>query len=381
MKILKQGAVYRNIVGPFRYQAWPSLCGDENGVLYAVWSGHRSSHVCPFGKNMMSKSYDGGETWSAPQIINDTWLDDRDAGITYLGDGKMLLTYFCHPKDIYYGIWRNWIVRDAQEQYRAMVDGAVEAYKDFTPDMNRAGSFVKLSHDYGNTWEESVRVPVTAPHGPVKTRSGRLLYLGKEFPGYEGRYRNGPDFLEDENDPTPAEDRGRIFLYESFDDGRTWKKLSKLDIPDGGIVAQNLHEPHIIELPSGELVAAIRGNDGEVYHKFSMFFANSTDGGKTFSQPRSCEISGSPPHLMQLPDGRILISFARREAPCGIRAVISSDGCRSFGEEMVLDEDYNGDIGYPATVALADGSLVTIYYKHYENDRPTSILYTKWTLE
>ena len=94
MKILKQGIVHRKTEGPCRYQAWPSLCKDENGVLYAVWSGDRSSHVCPFGKNLMSISRDGGEKWCPPIIVNDTWLDDRDGGITYLGDGKMLISYF-----------------------------------------------------------------------------------------------------------------------------------------------------------------------------------------------------------------------------------------------------------------------------------------------
>ncbi len=380
MEIIKRGIVYRAEAGPFRYQAWPSLAIDERGVLYAVFSGHRSSHVCPFGKNLMCTSVDGGETWSTPQIINDTWLDDRDTGITYLGDGKMLITYFNHPKNVYSGIWRHWVINDAQPPYKAMCNAALDAYEFYTPEQDNSGAFVKKSCDYGRTWGESIKVPITAPHGAVKTPSGRLLFLGKEFPGYEGRYRNGPDNLENENDPTPREDRGRIFLYESFDEGESWVKLSKLELPDGGIVAQNLHEPHIIELENSELIAAIRGNDDPVYHKFSMFFASSADGGKTFTKPHPCEISGSPPHLSPLPDGGILISYARREAPCGIRAVVSYDGCRTFGEEMVLDEDRNGDIGYPATVRLADGTFVTIYYKHYNDDKRTSILYTKWKM-
>ena len=75
MEIIKTGIVHRKTEGPCRYQAWPSLCIDENGVLYAVWSGDRSSHVCPFGKNLMSISRDGGEKWCPPIIVNDTWLD------------------------------------------------------------------------------------------------------------------------------------------------------------------------------------------------------------------------------------------------------------------------------------------------------------------
>ena len=91
MKIIKEGIVFQKEDGPFRYNAWSTVCRDKNGRLYAAWSGERVQHVCPFGKNLMSVSDDGGETWSCPMIINDTWLDDRDAGITDLGDGKLIV--------------------------------------------------------------------------------------------------------------------------------------------------------------------------------------------------------------------------------------------------------------------------------------------------
>ena len=96
---MKFGIVNRSESGIFRYQGWPTVCRDENGVLYAVCSGHRIGHICPFGKNLMYKSFDEGETWSAPMIINDTVLDDRDGGIVSLGGGKLLMTYFNHPRD------------------------------------------------------------------------------------------------------------------------------------------------------------------------------------------------------------------------------------------------------------------------------------------
>ena len=253
MKIIKKGIVYRVTQGPFRYQAWPSLCMDEKGTLYAVCSGHRAGHVCPFGKDLMFKSDDGGENWTAPQIINDTWLDDRDAGITYLGGGKMLLAYFCHPKDVYMGMWRNWIVGGCDPNYKELCEGMLKCYENFTPEQNKAGSFIKRSLDYGNSWSEAIQVQISAPHGAVLTASGRLLYLGKETQGTLNRYIVDAD---DSLDPTPVEDRKHIFLYESFDEGVTWEKVSKLPVPEG-LAPGNLHEPHIVELPSGELVASI----------------------------------------------------------------------------------------------------------------------------
>lgn len=372
---MKKGIIYRVTERPFRYQAWPSVCQDENGVLYAFCSGQRSSHVCPFGKNLMFVSTDGGDSWSAPQIVNDTWLDDRDAGVTYLGNGKMLLSYFHHPVEVYAGMWRSWAVNDADECYKPMVDGALDAYKYFSPEQNTYGSFLKKTEDYGKTWSDAVKVPITAPHGPVLTASGRLLYLGKEFSGRVQSYTDEADA----DAPFPPEEREHIFLYESFDEGATWNRLSKIDLPEG-CVTKNVHEPHIIELPNGELIAAIRVQGENLTLPFTMYFASSADGGKSFTKPWASGISGSPPHLLLLNDGRVLCSYGRREAPFGIRAVVSSDGCRSFGEEIILSETYCDDLGYPATVQLEDGTLVTVYYQRYENDKRTSIMYTKWKL-
>lgn len=375
MEILKQGLVFRASEGPFRYQAWPSLCQDENGVLYAAWSGLRAQHVCPFGKDLMSISRDGGETWSCPTVINDTWLDDRDAGITYLGNGKMILSYFCHPAEVYRTIWRNWIIGDAEPQFKPLLEGFLESYASYTPEQNRSGSFIKISDDYGKSWGNAIKLPITAPHGPAKTVSGRLLYLGTEFTGLASRY--DASFPED-GDTVPPEDRDRIFLYESFDDGKTWEKLSKLPLDGVTKEYKRLCEPHIVELPSGELIAAIRAENSEALERFSLYFASSKDGGKSWSEPWAFDRIGSPPHLLLRRDGSIVVTYGRRRAPFGNRASISYDGCRTFGEECILSETHCGDLGYPATTELADGSLVTVYYQPYEKDNRTSIFFTKW---
>lgn len=62
MKKINDGIVGRNHTSLFPYQGWPTVIKDENGVLYAVSSGHRLTHICPFGKTLMYKSYDNGET-------------------------------------------------------------------------------------------------------------------------------------------------------------------------------------------------------------------------------------------------------------------------------------------------------------------------------
>ena len=97
-KVIYHGIIHRSLGSPFRYHGWPSVCRLDDGALAAVWSGFRLAHVCPYGKTAMSKSYDEGKTWCSPMIINDTPLDDRDAGIVNISGGSLLVTWFCHPK-------------------------------------------------------------------------------------------------------------------------------------------------------------------------------------------------------------------------------------------------------------------------------------------
>lgn len=367
---MKQGIIYRKPEGPFGFQAWPSVCCDENGVLYAVCSGNRMAHICPFGKNLMFVSRDGGETWSPPIIINDTWLDDRDAGITYLGNGKMIISYFCHPKDYYLNKFNmnNWFNRNCSPIFRSMAEAAVEAYRDFTPEMNNHGSFIRISEDYGVTWGDPIMVPITAPHGPVKTPSGRLLYVGNVF---------GHDASR-EKSATP------IHLYESFDDGRTWEKISEIPLPDKSTYDQ-VFEPHIAELADGTLVSALRVHYNPDAPDLSTFFTTSKDGGKTWSLPHPLGIEGIPPHLIPLSDGGLLCAVGKRIEPFSIWGFISYDGFETISKKICLSNitaRHGGvDLGYPASVQLKDGSIVTVYYQQYGDDRQPSILYTRWRTE
>ena len=47
----------------------------------------------------------------------------------------------------------------------------------------------------------------------------------------------------------------------------------------------------------------------------------------------------------------------------GVRARLSSDGGRTWSEEIILRDDDGGtDIGYPRSVQRPDGKVVTVYY-------------------
>jgi hypothetical protein len=226
---------------------------------------------------------------------------------------------------------------------------------------NHAGSFVRLSRDSGKTWEEAVKVPVTAPHGPIRLSDGRLFFLGKEF--HSGEY-----------------EKGEIYAFDSADDGKTWNYLGHMDFPDG-CVSPNINEPHCVQLPNGRILGALRGDGDPVPYGFSVYTSYSDDGGKTWSHPKSWDICGSPPHFLLHSSGALILTYGRRRPPFGQRARISWDNGETFGEEIVISEEGNTtDLGYPSTVELSDGSLYTVYYQRAEGDQFCSVLSTRWTM-
>lgn len=357
---MKFGIVNRSNGGLFRYQGWPTVCRDENGVLYVVCSGSRLGHVCPFGKNLMYVSYDEGKTWSCPMIVNDTVLDDRDGGILSLGDGKLLLTYFDLPREFYYNhnVWLNHCMDPV---IKNMALGLVDGWKSMSCEQNRAGSFVRLSRDGGKTWGEAVKVPVTSPHGPIRLKNGKLLFVGKIF---------CDDSYED----------GALYAFESTDDGQSWSCLSNIAVPNG-INNNQLHELHAVELENGRIVVAIRAHGNATKYDLGVMRCFSDDGGRTWSLPEPLDVCGSPPHLLLHSSGALVMTYGRREVPYGQRARISYDGGISFGEEITIGERSNdSDLGYPSTVELSDGSLMTVYYQKLPNDDFCSILYTQWAI-
>ncbi|MBQ5355279.1 MAG: exo-alpha-sialidase [Clostridia bacterium] len=351
----ERGAVCRTPDTFFRYHGWPSVTMDAAGTLYAVDSGFRVSHICPFGKTALYRSFDGGRTWSIPSVVNDTYLDDRDAGIVSLGGKKLLVTWFSHPAQVYlerYG-----------EHIRKVwpgSDGVLDAYPTIPEEHARGGSFLRVSEDGGFTWGKTVRVPVSAPHGPILLKNGDLLYLGKAMYTDELPY-------------------GAVAAYRSADGGMNWEKLSVLSIPEG-TVPDNFHEPHVVELPSGRLLGMIRGEGAQVEFGFTMFETHSDDGGRSWSPLVPTHIQGSPPHLCLHSSGAVILSFGRRTEPFGERALVSRDGGETWEDEYILHETTPCDLGYPATVELPDRSLLTVYYQQVEGDPFTSLLYTKWKL-
>ena len=364
-KQISHGIVNRVQGSMFCYQGWPTVAKDENGVLYAVASGFRISHICPFGKTVLYTSHDGGNTWSCPTVINDTYLDDRDAGILYMGNGRMLVTWFTHSAKAYHTKYQKPIKNWTPEYATGTVKGALEDYEKLPEEERLAGSYVRVSEDYGRTWSEKIPVPVSAPHGPTLCKDGSIIYLGRS------------NYAADRE--TVRSEHSENHLYRSRDGGYHWEYESSVTPPAWLGEGERLVEPHVLELPNGTILGAFRVGGRK---PFSIALSTSLDGGKSWGEVICTGVSGAPPHLMLHSSGALICSYGRREAPYGERAMISYDYGKTWSEEYILDtQERSSDLGYASTVELEDKSLISVYYQRFGSDAYPSILYTKWSLK
>ncbi|MBQ8212974.1 MAG: exo-alpha-sialidase [Clostridia bacterium] len=361
--ILATGLVGRQITTRQQYHGWPSVCVDENGTLYAVAS-RRYLHICPFGETVMYTSTDGGSTWSPGTVINDTPMDERYAGIVYLGDGKLLLTCFNHATEFYLNYEVGWKKYVTQEEY----DQLLASWAAMSDAEKRSVSYVRISEDYGKTWGEPISVPVFAPHGPTVLSTGTLLYVGSA----SGQTDYGAG----------------IYAIRSKDGGKTWTHAYQIPVPDAYQKnGYRVCEPHVTQLESGRIVVVMRVQ-GPTTNDLETLITYSDDWGSTWSMAKVMDWQGAPAHLLQLENGVLVCTYSRRtysdtHGPTGIYARYSSDEGVTWSDAITLsvsNDPYSDDLGYPATEQLADGTLVSVYYMRYQYDNKPSIMYTKWQL-
>lgn len=344
---------------PHFYHGWPTVARRRDGTLWAVWSGGREAHVCPFGQVCAMTSGDEGATWTRPRVLHDGPLDDRDAGILETPSGALLATSFT---SLAYGPQLEKELLAGPDKSRLTAAGLAEwkATRDFLPpDQRRAalGEWAYRSTDGGSTWSAAIPTVVNSPHGPVALRDGRLLYAGKQL--WTGD--------------------NKIGVAESTDDGLSWHWLAEIPTRPGDEVLDGYHELHAVESADGTLVIHIRNHNapdaGETLQ------CESTDGGKSWSVPHSIGVWGLPSHLLRLRDGRLLMTYGHRRAPFGNQARVSRDHGRTWGPALIISGDgIGGDLGYPSTVELADGSLLSVWYESMREPARAVLRQARWIL-
>ncbi len=352
------GIVMRNKENVFAYFGWPSIAKLDDGRLMAVASGLRLDHVDTYGKTIAVFSKNDGKTWGPMTIINDTPLDDRDAGVINMGNNKIGVTWFTISCDMQRECTQ-W--RDPNDPTRKMILDYLETV---SPEQEEKylGSLVRVSEDGGDTWGEIKKAPVTAPHGFIMLKDGTYLYFGKSYSGND----NG---------------KAPIRAYASKD-GLNWELKGTVPIPDGFFDYQ-FHEPHVIELNDGSLLGFIRTHEHTSHPSACNTFSTvSKDGGVTWSDPVEVEgMTGMPPHFLRHSSGAIICAYAERDDKNSCEKVfISWDDAKTWIDYILDDRSDCNDLGYPASVELSNGDILTVYYQRQPGDGKASILSSRWTL-
>jgi len=345
---------------PKQYHGWPTVARRANGQLLVTCSGGREAHVCPFGRVELITSDDNGQTWSDARVLMDTPIDDRDSGVIETANGSILVTTFTSLAYVP-GLDKARKIKPGESGAwpQARLDRWLAEHNRLSEAERQAmlGVWMLRSTDGGKSFSKPYRCLVNSPHGPIQLTDGRLLYAGKNL--WQGEPWIG--------------------VCESTDDGLSWSRLGTIPARDGDRAA-DYHELHAVETADGRLVAQIRNHNAK--NRSETLQTESEDGGRTWSIPHSIGVWGLPSHLTRLADGRLLMSYGHRRPPFGNQARVSSDGGRSWSEPVIISGDGpGGDLGYPSTVELTDGTLVTVWYERMATSPMAVLRQARWTLK
>ena len=349
---------------PEFYHGWPTIARRTNGELWVSWSGGRESHICPFGQVHSMTSRDDGKTWSWPRVLLDSAIDDRDSGVLETAKGSLIITTFtslayepmlAKATSMAELTPKGWVTKGMSPEQFARWKAAHSRLND-AERKAELGQWLIRSTDGGLTWSTRLPTIVNSPHGPIQLKDGRLLYAGKQL-------------------WTPE---SKVGVCESKDDGLTWQWLAEIPTRKGDSAAAQYHELHAVEASNGTLIVQIR-NHSEANKGWTLQ-TESTDGGKTWSEPHPI-CFGLPSHLLKLRDGRLLMTYGHRRPPFGNKARLSTDNGRTWSDEMTISDDgKGGDLGYPSTVELADGSLITVWYESMKEPKLAVLRQAHWKL-
>jgi len=228
-------------------------------------------------------------------------------------------------------------------------------------------SWLFYSYDRGKTWTGPVNFPMLG-QSAIMARTDYIVN-GK---------RDAMVFL---TAAKPNGREGRPLCARTQDGGRTWEFVAWVapDPKDGFSIM-----PSSVRLSQTRILTTVRHEDSlrKGPNWIDAYFSN--DSGKTWEflsrpAPDTGEKSGNPPSLIRLRDGRLAITYGHRAPPFEIRARLSADNGKTWGEEILLRGDGAAwDIGYTRTVQRADGKIVTVYYWAPEKDKERIIAATIW---
>jgi hypothetical protein len=328
-----------------RFCGWPANNGiwrwdDEIlvGFTFAYYKEkefHHSIDEKKPSKSVLARSVDGGKSWT---------IEDPD---NYVGDGGK-------PKKL-------------SEKINF-------SHPDFAMRCN--GNHFFYSYDRGKSW-----------NGPFQFEQ----IVDNKLTSRTDYVINGESdchiFLSAYEEQVQARLQDRAMCARTVDGGQTIQFLSWIGEP----LKVRAVMPSTVRIDENHLISALRRRFDRKYENKPPLPENwidvyeSLDNGKSWhfiskvAETDMGKHNGNPPCLVKLKDGRLAVTYAFRARPYGIRARLSDDAGKSWGEELHLrDDGRTYDIGYTRSVQRTDGKIVTIYYYTTKINREQHIAATIW---
>jgi len=367
MKVELIGDVQSILSNPFhvrKYFGWPTVARLKNGRIAVSASGYRLSHICPFGEAVMSFSEDDGKTFTQPAVVINTSLDDRDAGLCPFGEKGLVFTSFNNTVQFQRGN-----LSPMPEVNRAFANAYLDTVTKEEEERDLGVTF-RVSFDNGVTFGPIYHSPVTSPHGPIELQNGTILWVGRVF----------------SEDDSFSEERDLVCAYSVNVHTGEMQYLSAIEpiYIEGERVLSC--EPYAIQLEDGTLICHIRVQ-GKVKEKsiFTTYQSKSFDNGLTWTKPKQilADCGGAPSHLFVHRSGVLVATYGYRKEPdYSIRAMFSKDQGETWETDHILYLNLDTpDLGYPASVELEDGSILTVFYAHPSGKEHAEIMKQIWKLQ
>lgn len=293
-----------------RHLAFPDVCQLRSKELLVVYR-DGAKHVDSSGRIMLVRGRGMGSElqFQEPEVVCDTDWDDRDPSIVELSNGTILINFFRLNLET------------------GQIDLCLISSSDSGQSWGSIQSITFSGFSEGLACSDAV---VELPTGDLV-----MAVYGKADTGSSGSY-----------------------LIRSSDFGLTWPFITPLAVSTVPI----FEEPAITYLESGRLVSLLRTDNtgwGNLYQVVS------DDEGHTWSRPERLDLWGYPADLLVLQDGRLLGTYGYRQLPTGVRYCLSNEDLSwSVFDEQILRADGHdgGELGYPSSVELEPGKILTIYY-------------------
>lgn len=348
-------AVHEHVVvarAPGRYGGWPANHGIwawGNEILVGFSWGHMREGGAESGhpidrqrpeEHMLARSLDGGETWKLekPAGLTPPLVPGNIAGVPTEKGGKQAVE-LTTPIDF------------------AAPGFALTARMG---DIHVGPSWFFHTTDKGKSWNGPFKLPDFG-HKGIAARTDYLV---------DGRQELTMFLTAAKSDGR----EGRVICVRTKDGGRTWSQVGLVgpepDANDFAIM------PSSRRLSPTSILTLVR-------HRRWIESYRSDDNGASWAHViRAVPDTGrgNPPSLVKLADGRLVVTFGYRAAPYGIRARISGDQGKTWGDDIILRSDaVDWDLGYTRSVQRPDGKIVTVYYYNDAASTERYIASTIWT--